>query len=76
MPRAHQAKCGRGLPPGTRVFRIRSLIRLFMFGGLGALWGSIALPLTAAPWHLSTTEVGLFGLVGAAGAIGAARAGT
>jgi predicted MFS family arabinose efflux permease len=59
-----------------RVFRIRSLITLFMFGGFGALWGSIALPLTAAPWHLSTTEVGLFGLVGAAGAIGAARAGT
>jgi predicted MFS family arabinose efflux permease len=59
-----------------RVFRVRSLITLFMFGGFGALWGSIALPLTAAPWHLSTTEVGLFGLVGAAGAVGAARAGT
>jgi len=59
-----------------RVFRVRSLITLFMFAGFGALWGSIALPLTAAPLHLSTTEVGLFGLVGAAGAIGAARAGT
>jgi predicted MFS family arabinose efflux permease len=59
-----------------RVFRVRSLITLFMFAGFGALWGSIALPLTAAPWHLSTTEVGLFGLVGAAGAAGAARAGT
>jgi predicted MFS family arabinose efflux permease len=59
-----------------RVFRVRSLITLFMFAGFGALWGSIALPLTAAPWHMSTTEVGLFGLVGAAGAIGAARAGT
>jgi predicted MFS family arabinose efflux permease len=59
-----------------RVFRVRSLITLFMFGGFGALWGSVALPLTAAPWHLSTIEVGLFGLVGAAGAVGAARAGT
>ena len=59
-----------------RVFRIRSSITLFMFAGFGALWGSVALPLTAAPWHLSTTEVGLFGLVGAAGAVGAARAGT
>jgi predicted MFS family arabinose efflux permease len=58
-----------------RVFRVRSLITLFMFAGFGALWGSIALPLTAPPWHLSTTEVGLFGLAGAAGAIGAARAG-
>ena len=58
-----------------RVFRVRALITLFIFAGFGALWGSIALPLTAAPWHLSTTEVGLFGLVGAAGAVGAARAG-
>ena len=46
-----------------------------MFAGFGALWGSIALPLTAAPWHLSTSEVGLLGLAGAAGAVGAARAG-
>ena len=46
-----------------------------MFAGFGALWGSIALPLSTAPWHLSTTEVGLFGLAGAAGAFGAARAG-
>jgi predicted MFS family arabinose efflux permease len=58
-----------------RVFRVRSLITLFMFAGFGALWGSMALPLSAAPWHLSTSAVGLFGLVGAAGAFGAARAG-
>ncbi len=58
-----------------RVFRVRALITLLTFGGFGALWGSIALPLTSSPWHLSTTEVGLFGLVGAAGAIGASRAG-
>jgi predicted MFS family arabinose efflux permease len=58
-----------------RVFRVRALITLLIFAGFGALWGSMALPLTTAPWHLSTTEVGLFGLVGAAGAIGAARAG-
>jgi predicted MFS family arabinose efflux permease len=58
-----------------RVFRVRSLITLFMFAGFGALWGSMALPLSAEPWHMSTSEVGLFGLVGAAGAFGAARAG-
>jgi predicted MFS family arabinose efflux permease len=58
-----------------RAFRVRSLITLFVFAGFGALWGSVALPLTAAPWHLSTTEVGLFGLAGVAGAIGASRAG-
>jgi hypothetical protein len=34
-----------------------------MFAGLGALWGSTALALTAAPLTLSTAEVGLFGLV-------------
>jgi predicted MFS family arabinose efflux permease len=58
-----------------RVFRVRGLITLFMFAGFGALWGSIALPLSAEPWHMSTTEIGLFGLAGAAGAFGAARAG-
>ncbi|WP_326565789.1 MFS transporter [Amycolatopsis rhabdoformis] len=58
-----------------RVFRVRSLITLFMFAGFGALWGSMALPLSAEPWNLSTSAVGLFGLVGAAGAFGAARAG-
>jgi predicted MFS family arabinose efflux permease len=58
-----------------RVFRVRALITLLIFAGFGALWGSMALPLTTAPWQLSTTEVGLFGLVGAAGAVGAARAG-
>jgi predicted MFS family arabinose efflux permease len=58
-----------------RVFRVRSLIALFMFGAFGAVWGSMALPLAAAPWHLSTGQIGLFGVVGAGGALGAARAG-
>ncbi|MEV5576925.1 hypothetical protein AB0L06_43475 [Spirillospora sp. NPDC052269] len=38
----------------------------------GALWSGLALPLTDAPWHLSTAQIGLFGL---AGLVGAARAG-
>ncbi len=58
-----------------RVFRVRSLITLFMFAASGALWGSMALPLSAAPWYLSTTQLGLFGVVGAVGALGAAKAG-
>ncbi len=58
-----------------RTFRVRSLIALFMFGGFGAVWGSIALPLAAAPWHLSAGQIGLFGIVGVAGAAGASRAG-
>jgi predicted MFS family arabinose efflux permease len=58
-----------------RTFRVRSLIALFMFGGFGTVWGSIALPLAAAPWHLSAGQIGLFGIVGVAGALGASRAG-
>jgi len=58
-----------------RTFRVRSLIALFMFVGFGAVWGSIALPLAAAPWHLSAGQIGLFGIVGVAGALGASRAG-
>ncbi|MBF6475525.1 MULTISPECIES: MFS transporter [Nocardia] len=57
------------------VFRIRGLIGLLMFAGFGALWGSMALPLAAAPWHLSTGEIGMFAIAGAAGALGATRAG-
>jgi predicted MFS family arabinose efflux permease len=58
-----------------RTFRVRSLIALFVFGSFGTVWGSIALPLAAAPWHLSAGQIGLFGIVGAAGALGASRAG-
>jgi predicted MFS family arabinose efflux permease len=58
-----------------RVFRVRSLIALFMFGAFGAVWGSMALPLAVSPWHLSPAQIGLFGVAGAAGAVGAARAG-
>jgi predicted MFS family arabinose efflux permease len=35
----------------------------------------MVLPLSAPPFSLSTTEIGLFGLAGAAGALGASRAG-
>ncbi|MEZ0111998.1 putative MFS family arabinose efflux permease [Catenulispora sp. EB89] len=58
-----------------RVFRTRSLLALFQFGCFGVLWGSVALPLSAAPWHLSTSQIGLFGIVGAAGALSANGAG-
>ncbi|MEY9864116.1 hypothetical protein ABH935_009770 [Catenulispora sp. GAS73] len=48
---------------------------LFQFGCFGVLWGSVALPLSAAPWHLSTSQIGLFGVVGAAGTLSANGAG-
>jgi predicted MFS family arabinose efflux permease len=58
-----------------RTFRVRALLGLLMFSGFGAVWGSIALPLAAAPWHLSAGQIGLFGVAGAAGAVSAGRAG-
>ncbi|MQY31748.1 MFS transporter [Nocardia aurantia] len=57
------------------VVRVRAAIGLLMFTAFGAVWGAMALPLTAAPWHLSTGEIGMFALVGAAGALGATGAG-
>jgi predicted MFS family arabinose efflux permease len=53
----------------------RGLIAFFLFASFGTLWSGLALPLAAAPWHLSTAQIGLFGLAGLAGALGAARAG-
>jgi predicted MFS family arabinose efflux permease len=59
----------------NRVFRVRSLIGGLMFASFGAAWGSMALPLVSAPWHLTAMQIGLFGIVGAAGALGASGAG-
>jgi predicted MFS family arabinose efflux permease len=58
-----------------RTFRVRSLIGGLMFASFGAAWGSMALPLATTPWHLTTVQIGLFGIVGAAGALGASGAG-
>ncbi|MGW5641413.1 MFS transporter [Saccharopolyspora sp. NPDC003752] len=58
-----------------RLFISRGLIAFFLFASFGTLWSGLALPLAAAPWHLSTAQIGLFGLAGLVGALGAARAG-
>ena len=58
-----------------RLFVSRGLIAFFLFASFGTLWSGLALPLAAAPWHLSTARIGLFGLAGLVGALGAARAG-
>ncbi|GII82314.1 MFS transporter [Sphaerisporangium siamense] len=58
-----------------RLFISRGLIAFFLFASFGTLWSGLALPLAAAPWHLSTAQIGLFGIAGLAGALGAARAG-
>lgn len=57
------------------AFLGRGLIAFFVFASFGTLWSGMALPLAAAPWHLSETAIGLFGVAGLAGALGAARAG-
>ncbi|WP_370947985.1 MFS transporter [Amycolatopsis sp. cg5] len=57
------------------MLRIRATLALLLFMALNVLLAPLALPLSAPPFSLSTTEIGLFGLAGAAGALGAARAG-
>ncbi|MEU2872566.1 MFS transporter [Streptomyces olivoreticuli] len=58
-----------------RLFLTRGLITFFLFASFGTLWSGVALPLADAPWHLSESQIGLFGIAGLAGALGAARAG-
>lgn len=58
-----------------RVLRTRGSVALLMFAVFSIFWSALALPLTAPPWSLSHTAVGAFGLLGAAGALVAGRAG-
>ncbi|MFC9440540.1 MFS transporter [Nocardia sp. NPDC057030] len=58
-----------------RLFLSRGLITFFLFASFGTLWSGLALPLGSDPWNFGTTQIGLFGVVGLAGALGAARAG-
>ncbi|MFD7991415.1 MFS transporter [Streptomyces mexicanus] len=60
---------------GQRLFLTRGLIAFFLFASFGTLWSGLSLPLAGAPWHLSESGIGLFGIAGLAGALGAARAG-
>lgn len=58
-----------------RTLQIRGMIALLMFMAFSIFWSALVLPLSAAPFHFSHTGIGAFGLVGAAGALAAARAG-
>ncbi|TBL79588.1 MFS transporter [Paenibacillus thalictri] len=55
--------------------RIRAVLCLLIFTAFSILWTSMVLPLSAPPYSLSRTAIGLFGLAGAAGAFAAAKAG-
>jgi predicted MFS family arabinose efflux permease len=57
------------------VLRIRAVIAMLIFANITTLLTPLVLPLSAPPFSLSHTAVGLFGLAGAAGALGAAHAG-
>ncbi|OVZ62812.1 MFS transporter [Pigmentiphaga sp. NML080357] len=57
------------------VLRIRAIIAMLIFANITTLLAPLVLPLSAPPFSLSHTAIGLFGLAGAAGALGAARAG-
>jgi len=57
------------------VLLIRATLALLMFAAITTLWTPMVLPLSAPPWLLSHTQIGLFGLAGAMGAVGASSAG-
>lgn len=59
----------------TPVLRTRALIGMFCFANFSILWTSMAFLLAGPAYHYSEAVIGLFGLVGAAGALAATRAG-
>ncbi|WP_313612511.1 MFS transporter [Agrobacterium sp.] len=57
------------------VLRLRGILAFFIFASFSTLWTAMVLPLSATPFSLSHTEIGLFGMVGLAGALAASGAG-
>lgn len=57
------------------VLRTRAVLGLLIFGVVNMLWTPMVFPLSSAPFFLTHTQVGLFGLAGAMGALGASSAG-
>jgi len=58
-----------------RVLQQRGLLAMLLFAVLNVLWSALALALSAPPYDLSRSAIGMFGLAGAAGALGAVNAG-
>jgi predicted MFS family arabinose efflux permease len=58
-----------------RVLRVRAVLACLIFASFNVLWAPLALPLSAPPFALSHSQIGLFGLAGLTGALGASRAG-
>lgn len=57
------------------ILRVRAVLALLIFASVNTLWTPMVLPLSAPPFLLSHTAIGLFGFAGAMGAAGAASAG-
>lgn len=57
------------------VILMRSLYGAAAFGAFNALWTPLAFLLSGAPYHYSTSTIGLFGLLGVVGALTASFAG-
>lgn len=58
-----------------RALQIRGGIALLMFAALNIFWSALVLPLSVAPYSLSHTAIGAFGLAGVLGALAAVKAG-
>jgi predicted MFS family arabinose efflux permease len=54
---------------------VRAVLAFLIFAAFNVLWAPLALALSAPPFSLSHSAIGLFGLAGVAGALAAARAG-
>lgn len=57
------------------ILRERALFAFLIFANLNVFWSSIVLPLSAPPFALSYTTIGLLGIAGFAGALAARNAG-
>lgn len=57
------------------LLRIRAGLALLIFAAFSTFWTSLGLVLSAPPFSMSPTGIGMFGLAGLAGALGASRTG-
>lgn len=58
-----------------QILLVRAILALLIFAAFSTFWTALVLPLSAAPFSYSHTQIGLFGLVGIAGALAATGAG-
>jgi predicted MFS family arabinose efflux permease len=57
------------------ILRERGILAFLIFASFSTLWTAMVLPLSVAPFSLSHTSIGLFGVAGLAGAFAASGAG-